>query len=47
MGITKEQLVNSISQVKEYVDNTPSGDGKSAYELAVENGFQYLLMQSS
>ena len=39
MGITKEQLVNSISQVKEYVDNKPSGNGKSAYDIAVENGF--------
>ena len=42
MGITKEQLTNTVSQIKEYVDSKAgiSGTaGKSAYEIAVDNGF--------
>lgn len=42
MGITKEQLTNTVGQIKEYVDSkasTSGSDGKSAYEIAVDNGF--------
>ena len=35
MGISKGQLFNTVEQVKEYVDNKPSGNGKSAYDIAV------------
>lgn len=42
MGITKEQLTNTVGQIKEYVDSkagTSGTTGKSAYEIAVDNGF--------
>ena len=42
MGITKEQLTNTVGQIKEYVDSkagTSGSAGKSAYEIAVDNGF--------
>ena len=42
MGITKEQLTNTVGQIKEYVDSkagTSGTAGKSAYEIAVDNGF--------
>ena len=39
MGVTKKQLFNTVEQVKEYVDNKPSRNGKSAYDIAVDNGF--------
>lgn len=42
MGITKKQLTNTVSQIKEYVDSkagTSGSAGKSAYEIAVDNGF--------
>ena len=42
MGITKKQLTNTVGQIKEYVDSkagTSGSAGKSAYEIAVDNGF--------
>lgn len=42
MGLTKEQLINTVGQIKEYVDSkagTSGSAGKSAYEIAVDNGF--------
>lgn len=42
MGLTKEQLTNTVGQIKEYVDSkaaTSGSAGKSAYEIAVQNGF--------
>ena len=42
MGITKEQLTNTVGQIKEYVDSkagTSGSAGKSAYEIAVDNEY--------
>lgn len=39
MGITKKQLADVITQIKEYVDNKEGTDGKSAYELALDTNF--------
>lgn len=40
MGISKEQLLDTVRQIKDYVDTSIPSNGKSAYEIALDNGFE-------